>query len=428
MGSTDVAIVGGGLAGSLSAAMLGHAGINAVVIDPNPIYPDEFRCEKLDGPQVEILKKTGIADAVLRASTPDRESWVARFGRLVEKRPGDQQGIFYAPLVNTIRGEISGNIPMIEAKVTALKTGADRQTVTLSTSEEISARLIVLANGLSVGLRDSLNLTREVISECQSISIGFTVKPLGRRAFDFPALTHYAEHTRDKAAYITLFPIGAAMRANLFVYRDMNDPWLHALREAPQETLFSLMPGLRKLMGDFEVDGFIQIRPVDLYVTHGHQQPGVALIGDAFSTSCPAAGTGARKAMMDAERLCHGYIPQWLATPGMGADKIAAFYNDPEKRACDDFCRDKAFGLRAFSTNPSLAWAMRRWTKFVGQYARGSLRKWQGPVASPSIVPTQEGQPAMLVTTGAEPQVLSSSSGRDQVVRRLAAHDLSDVA
>ncbi len=427
MRKTDVAIIGGGLAGSLSAAMLGNASIKALVIDPHPVYPEDFRCEKLDGPQVEILRRTGIAEAVLRATTPDRETWVARFGRLLEKRPGDQQGIYYTPLVNTIRGEVPGNVPLIEAKAKALKTGADRQIITLSTGEEISARLVVLANGLNVGLRGSLGLSREVISECHSVTIGFDAKPAGRRNFDFPALTYYAENTNDRTALITLFPIGTAMRANLFVYRDMNDPWLRQLRAAPQETLFALMPGLRKLMGDFEVEGFIKIRPVDLYITHGHIQPGVVLIGDAFSTSCPAAGTGARKAMMDAERLCHGYISGWLATPGMGADKIAAFYNDPEKRACDDFCHDKAFSLRAFSTDPSLAWRTRRWIKFLGQYARGRMRHWQRYVASPSIVPTQAAQPAMPGTTDTGSHVPVSSSGRDEAVRHFAARNLSDV-
>lgn len=428
MRKTDVAIIGGGLAGSLSAAMLGNAGIDAVVIDPHPVYPEDFRCEKLDGPQVEILNKTGIADAVLRATTPDRESWVARFGHLVEKRPGDQRGIYYTPLVNTIRAQIPASVPMIEAKAKALATGDDRQIVTLSTGEEISARLVVLANGLNVGLRDSLGLSREVISECHSVTIGFDAKPAGRPAFDFPALTYYAENTGDQTALITLFPIGAAMRANLFVYRDMKDPWLPQFRAAPQETLFALMPGLRKLMGDFDVESFIKIRPVDLYVTHGHVQAGVVLIGDAFATSCPAAGTGARKAMMDAERLCHGYIPQWLATPGMGADKIAAFYTDPEKRACDDFCHGKAFSLRSFSTDPSLAWRARRWIKFVGQYARGTLRRWQGTVVSPSIVPAQDGEPAMAmaITIDAGPQ--APSSGRDQLVRPVAAQRLDDVA
>ena len=33
---TDVAIAGGGLAGSLAAAMLGGSGIRTIVIDPHP--------------------------------------------------------------------------------------------------------------------------------------------------------------------------------------------------------------------------------------------------------------------------------------------------------------------------------------------------------------------------------------------------------
>ena len=65
MRETDIAIVGAGLAGSLAAAMLARAGIGVVLIDPHAVYPSDFRCEKLDGPQIAILKKTGIAGAVL---------------------------------------------------------------------------------------------------------------------------------------------------------------------------------------------------------------------------------------------------------------------------------------------------------------------------------------------------------------------------
>jgi 2-polyprenyl-6-methoxyphenol hydroxylase-like FAD-dependent oxidoreductase len=74
---TDVAIVGGGLAGSTAAAMLGHAGIPAVMIDPHTIYPPELRCEKLGGDQIDLLHKTGLADATLRATTLDGEVWEA---------------------------------------------------------------------------------------------------------------------------------------------------------------------------------------------------------------------------------------------------------------------------------------------------------------------------------------------------------------
>jgi len=73
MRHADIAIVGGGLAGSTAAAMLGAAGVDAVLIDPHTAYPFDFRCEKLDGAQVRILQKTGLADAVLRATTFDQE-------------------------------------------------------------------------------------------------------------------------------------------------------------------------------------------------------------------------------------------------------------------------------------------------------------------------------------------------------------------
>jgi 2-polyprenyl-6-methoxyphenol hydroxylase-like FAD-dependent oxidoreductase len=371
---TDIAIVGGGLGGSLAAAMLGRAGIDCVMIDPHETYPDDFRCEKLDGPQLAILEKTGLAAPVLRASTADRESWVARFGRVVEKRPGDQQGIFYGPLVNTIRGEIPRHVPFIRAKAQTIVEGATGRTVTLVGGGSIDARVVVLANGLSASLRDSLGLAREIVSPCHSVSVGFTVKPCGRRAFDFPALTYYSERPSDKAALITFFPIGEAMRANLFTYREFDDPWLRRLRKEPQAALFALMPNLRPLLGDFTVEGKVQIRPIDLYVTHGHRQEGVVLVGDAFATSCPAAGTGARKVLNDVERLCNHHIPKWLATPGMDETKIASFYDDPVKRACDDFSAEKAFKLKATSLDTTVAADLRRRAKFVLQAARGTLR------------------------------------------------------
>jgi 2-polyprenyl-6-methoxyphenol hydroxylase-like FAD-dependent oxidoreductase len=383
MQNTDVVIIGGGLAGSLMAAMLGEAGIDAILVDPHEVYPPDFRCEKFDGVQVAILRKTGLADDILRATTPDRESWVARFGRVVERRPGDQQGFLYQTVVNTAREIASQHTKIAIAKATAAVTGGDRQHVTLSNGDEISARLIVLANGLNIGLRHTLGLTREMLSECHSITIGFDARPSGNRHFPFPALTYYADHTANQAAYLTLFPIGSTMRANLCTYRHMDDPWLREFRTAPRETLLALMPGLRPLMGDFEVDGPVKVRPADLYATRGHRQAGIVLAGDAFSTSCPAAGTGTLKVLTDVERLCNVYIPRWLATGGMNAAKIGEFYDDPDKVACDEFSLSKAYSLKSFSLDDAPAWRARRYAKFLAQYGVGTLRQMRRALASP---------------------------------------------
>jgi 2-polyprenyl-6-methoxyphenol hydroxylase-like FAD-dependent oxidoreductase len=310
----------------------------------------------------------------------------------VQKRPNAQYDILYDTLVNTVRAQIPPAAGVVHAKVTAIATSDDRQRLTLSDGSEISARLIVLANGLNIGLRHTLGMSREVVSECHSISIGFDMAPRGRSSFDFPALTYYPARASDQMAYMTLFPIGSTMRANLFVYRDMRDPWLRRLREAPQETLFAAMPGLRKLTGEFDVSDPIKIRPVDLYVTGGYRQAGIVLVGDAFATSCPAAGTGANKVFTDVERLCNLHIPRWLASPGMGEDKIAAFYDDEVKQACDAHSTAKAYYLRALSTDAGFTWRARRYSRFLGQLGLGTLRQARERL-SPHSPGTRTGTP-----------------------------------
>jgi 2-polyprenyl-6-methoxyphenol hydroxylase-like FAD-dependent oxidoreductase len=373
---TDIAIVGGGLAGSTAAAMLGRAGISAVLIDPHPAYPPDFRIEKLSGhDQLERFRKTGLAESVLRTVTPDRENWIARFGYLLDKRPIQQYGILYDGLVNAIRAEIPPAVESIFAKAVSVSTSAERQKLALSNGEEISARLVVLANGLNVGLRRTLGIERRIVSPCHSISIGFDLAPVGRPSFEFPALTYFSERPSDRTPYISIFPVGKTMRANLFVYRQADDPWLQQMRRAPEATLNASLPRLRRILGDFRISPDIKIRPADLYITQGYQQPGIVLVGDAFETTCPVTGTGSDKVFTDVERLCNVHIPAWLATDGMDADKIAAFYDDPVKQACDAWSKAKAFTFRSVSIDTGVYWRAERWARFIAWFGEGLLRR-----------------------------------------------------
>jgi 2-polyprenyl-6-methoxyphenol hydroxylase-like FAD-dependent oxidoreductase len=368
---TDIAIVGGGLAGSTAAAMLGRAGIATLLIDPHTVYPPELRCEKLGGTQTPRLRKTGLADEILRATTVDGEVWEARFGYVVAKKPSDQYGVMYDMLVNTMRGLIPANVDVLHTKAVELATSDERQRVVLADGEEISARLIVLANGPGIGLRHMLGLGRRVISECHSVTLGFDVAPVERPAFPFPALTYWPKRTAARMAYLSIFPIGSTMRANMMVYRPMDDIWFREIRKNPEATLCAMMPRLDRIAGGFKVVGPIRIRPADLYVTENHRQAGVVLVGDAFATSCPAAGTGTDKVFTDVERLCNVHIPNWLATDGMARDKIEMFYDDPVKTECDAWSTAKAWHLRSLSIDNGLTWRARRWGRFVARLAQG---------------------------------------------------------
>jgi 2-polyprenyl-6-methoxyphenol hydroxylase-like FAD-dependent oxidoreductase len=168
------------------------------------------------------------------------------------------------------------------------------------------------------------------------------------------------------------------MRANLFVYRGFDDPWLRELRRAPAETLNAALPRLKRITGAFDIPGELKIRPVDLYVNDAGGQPGLVLVGDAFSTSCPVAGTGCDKVFTDVERLCNVYIPQWLASDGMDAAKMAAFYADPVKRDCDAWSAAKAFDFRSVSTATSPYWTAQRWARFIAWSIQGLLRPLGG--------------------------------------------------
>ncbi|MBR0937222.1 NAD(P)/FAD-dependent oxidoreductase [Bradyrhizobium jicamae] len=379
MRHTDIAIIGGGLAGSTAAAMLGRAGITCILIDPHQIYPFDFRVEKLGGSlQLGRFARTGLAESVLRAATQDYENWIARYGTLLDKAPYQQFGIMYDALIAALRAEISGSAEFIRDKVVDVATSAERQKLVLAGGEEISARLVMLANGLNVGLRRTLGIERQVISPCHSISIGFDFTPVGRPAFPFPGLTYFSEQPSDRIPYITLFPIGNRMRANLFTYREASDPWLRAFRHAPVETLNASLPRLRRITGDFAIAGDIKIRPADLYVSTGHRQAGVVLVGDAFATSCPVSGTGTDKVFTDVVQLCNVHIPAWLATDGMGADKIAAFYDDPLKTACDAWSNAKAFSFRSVSIDRGMYWKAQRLARFIAHFGRGRLRRLGG--------------------------------------------------
>jgi len=371
--AADVVIVGGGLAGSLAAAVLTRAGYKVALIDKRAVYPEEFRVEKLAGQQLEILRRLGLLDAFAKEACAFDSVLNVRRGKIIDVSRGTSYGLHYAPLVAIARRLIADPSSLIVDQVLSISASDGLQRVTLASGNQVVARLAILATGMAGAIPHSLGIKRRVLIERHSLAFGFSIAPAEGSTFNFRALTSYGESTADGIDYLSIFPVPGGMRANLFMFRDPNDPIMREIRREPKTTLLRLMPGLRRHLGDFKVIDRVQNWVMDLADVEGHLQPGLVLIGDAFQMSCPAAGTGVSRLLVDVERLCTVHLPEWLKTDGMGVEKIATFYSDRVKIVSDQRAFQLAHFRQALTSGAGIRWNLRRRLHFLQRSVRHHL-------------------------------------------------------
>jgi 2-polyprenyl-6-methoxyphenol hydroxylase-like FAD-dependent oxidoreductase len=373
----DVAIVGGGLSGSVLATVLGRAGIRVAVVDLHAVHPPEFKAEKLAGDQIELLARLRLLDRLTANATPVHETLCVRHGKPIDRHRKTEYGLLYQDMVAAARAQLPAAAELAIGRVADVSAGPETQTVTLGDGGTIEARLLVIATGGGGAMRQKLGIERRTIRDAHSLSLGFDLEPAPGARFPFQALTYYGERFADRVDYVSLFPIGLTMRANLFCFRDVRDPWTRAFIDDPRAMLLKTMPGIGPFLGEFRVRGKAQARVVDLAAVEGHLRDGVVLVGDAFRTTCPSTGTGISKLLTDIECLSR-HVPVWLASPGMAAAKIARFYGDPAKLACDAQALAWSEYRRSVTVDPGLGWEMHRRRVYLGRRVVG----WFGRLVS----------------------------------------------
>jgi 2-polyprenyl-6-methoxyphenol hydroxylase-like FAD-dependent oxidoreductase len=361
--SAEIIVVGAGLAGAIAAAVLGQQGRRVILVDAWPSCPPLFRAEKLEPDQVQILRKLGLLQPLLPHARRVRHVRVGYNGRLFKIEPIEQYGIHYTDMVNVLR----------------------LQRVRLAGGEELTSRLVVLACGGSSGLPASLGFHKEILRREQSVSLGFSIARPDGLPFPFDATTYYPTTCAAYIDYLSLFVMGEAMRANLFVFRSVSDPWVRQFVMQPGQMLERAFPKLGHLIGDYRVATKVETGRVDLYRMQRELQPGVVLIGDAFQGPCPSTGMGVSKVLTDVDVLCSECVPEWLATPGMDREKIASFYKHPRKRSTDTCALEKAQYRRRACTGRSLRWRMHRLRlHFAMQFGRQYTLQPSRPTLAPA--------------------------------------------
>jgi 2-polyprenyl-6-methoxyphenol hydroxylase-like FAD-dependent oxidoreductase len=373
-----VLIVGGGIAGSLLALVLGRAGRAVTLFDPRRAPPPVFRNEKLGDAQIALLTKLGVLHCFESACWPPG-------AYPAEARPSlTDCGAPHQAWLASVRQAWPDTVRFVEATVDRLDASDDRQYVTTNTGECFDGRLAVLATGRMPQLRESLGVTCRTISAGHSVCLGFSA------TFERPAPAQVIHGPLGSGvSYVSLFPMPGETRVNVFSYRPLLDPWTRRMSRDPVGALSELDPAIATMLSGARVMRRCEARGTDLYAVNGHRRPGVVLIGDAFHAPCPASGTGMLRILNDIGVLARDHLPGWLSTPGMGRDKIAAFYADPVKRRLDQESLDSSLRGRGTVAGRSIYWRARR---TLGQLKRRL-----------QALPQPPRQPSPLGVVGARP-------------------------
>jgi 2-polyprenyl-6-methoxyphenol hydroxylase-like FAD-dependent oxidoreductase len=360
----DVVVVGSGLAGSLAAALLGRNGYDVAILDRRETVQAEFAAEQIVGTQIAALADIGVLDGIISNDPVTTKCLAVRRGRVVGAVDEPHYGLPYKQIVEGARRAIPKHVKRIWGSmrsVAAMSPG--RQVISFIDQKAIEARVVVLATGIAPLAR--IGLLRETIRENHSMTLGFDVNT------DYRSILTAYGNPADRVDYLTLFPMGNKVRANLFTYTDPQSGFVERTRDNPDHMIFQrLFPELRAIIGPATVSSRIEARSISLYRTLNPEwAAGCVVIGEAFQTSCPAVGSGIGRALTDIDRLLN-CVPRWLDA---GYATLEEFYHDPIKLVTDAEALRAAEYRRTAATSLSLRWRFRRLVSRLRHERRGAM-------------------------------------------------------
>lgn len=347
----DMAVVGGGIAGTLLAWTLSEAGLSVALIDEREAAPPFFRAERISSLAISSLRELGLGGIVDRVSLPLPDTAVIK-GNCVEKLTTDvDYSVRLWQLVDAIRHRLrgEGRVEMITGTAAIESTSPRIQQVRVDHpggTRNVSARLLVVATGASGGFLKSLGIEREIISHNHSSTFGFDIEPGPN--FVLPAASATVRLCRDGADYMNLFPTAeGGYRANLFTFWPAGDDRQREFLKGDSDAILRrLAPGLHEATGSFSIRKPIECGCVSVLKSTGFRQPGLVLVGDAYGRICPVAGRGINKAIHDVVALTK-LAPRWIADDAdIVPELLDSYYLDDERHAYEEWVFEESLSLR----------------------------------------------------------------------------------
>ncbi len=299
--SADVVIVGGGPAGLSAGIALAQAGISVIVIERRTYPVDKVCGEGIMPSGVALLRRLQI-DAHLESGSfyPFRGiRYNSATGRTAE---GDfAEGVGWGVRRLTLSGALHARakqeptLRVIEGtRAIGVHRGGDTMIVRLEGEADLSARLVIGADGLHSQVRRWAGLQRESVSG----------RRWGiRRHFQTAPWSDYVEvyWATGVEAYVT--PCSADSVEIAFLWDENRYPAV-----AKFETFLTLFPAVKARIGTGEPLDAVQGAGPLRQVTAVPIADGIALIGDAAGYLDAITGEGISLALAQADALCETIV------------------------------------------------------------------------------------------------------------------------
>jgi menaquinone-9 beta-reductase len=303
----DVAVVGAGPAGAAAALFAARRGLRVIVVDKQTFPRDKPCGEGLMPSGRPALRELGLEDAVVSAGAPPLNG--IQFG-LVEEPPvavpfpahdGEQAGLgirrltYDAQLAEALSQHSHIQFsPQTEAR--DIRSGSDGMSTVITTTGELRARFVAVADGLRSALRHRL---------------GWTVGPrpphrygiVGHWVMDAP-VDPWVRITFDRGLEVYEGPVASNQRmVALLCYQDRMREFGGQLESRYRTIAQAIRPGLRQA----DLVGSVSAIGPFWYGATTVADRGIFLIGDAagFTDPITAEGiaTGLRQARAFADAL-----------------------------------------------------------------------------------------------------------------------------
>jgi 2-octaprenyl-6-methoxyphenol hydroxylase len=332
----DAVVVGGGLAGTAAAAILGQAGLRTMHLAPKA--PPDRRTSALMLPSVDFLTDTHligapeaignrlaairIIDATPRLLRAPEAHFQAREGGL------DAFGWNFPNIVLLEKFESARDASrLVEIEPAALSTLTANSTgwhLTLASGREIRALLVVGADGKGSLVRRSASFTTREHRFTQAALVGDLMlgRPLGETSVEF----HYPNGP------FTLVPAGGN-KANL-VWIDQEDVLRNAQTEGPDGLTARFRDKSQRLFGSIELSTATHVFPLSTLSVATAGQSGVVLVGEAAHAFPPIGAQGLNLALRDVADLATA-----LEQRDRSGDWASAVSRDYARRRAPDLAR-----------------------------------------------------------------------------------------